>query len=141
MNTFTSATRFILAASSMTGNAQCEQCNISNDIFSNEKIVAIEPRKISTKDIDSTEVNSISINPKKYEKWTRKLEHRFDELLVKEYTREATKEEILEFKELTEARERLKSPRSADEIIAEMNREKAMNDLILALKNYKKYVG
>lgn len=141
MKRFDPATRFIVAATSLAGGSQCEQCSFSNNIFSNESAIAFDLGKVSTESHDTANENSISINSQKYEKWTRKLEDRFDELIVKEYTRSATKEELLEFKELTEVRERLKSPMSADEIIAEMNREKAMNDLISALKNYRKYVG
>ncbi|MBO6103264.1 MAG: hypothetical protein J6P03_08450 [Opitutales bacterium] len=141
MNGLNSATRFIIAATAVAGSSKCEQCKISDDIFSNTDMVAFESGNISTKKVDTTEETPIPVNPQQYEKWTSKLERRFEKLFVKEYLGSASKDELVELRELTEARELFKSPMSADEIIAEMKREKAAQDLIIALKNYKKYVG
>ena len=114
--------------------------SVNANIFSNENVPSLEscPLKAQT---DSSGINSVGIKIGNYKEWNRKLERRFDELIVKTYNKTASEEEYLEFEDLQRAREQFKSPMSADEIIAEMNREEAANKLISALENYRKYVG
>lgn len=129
-------------AVSVAGNIHCDDDSFSvgSDIFSNEKTTLFE-LNVSPKKDDSTKGESIALDSSKYDEWSKPLEKRYDELLVKKYTNRASSGELKEYEELTVARERLLSPMTADEIIAEMNREKAAEDLIKALANYKKYVG
>ena len=75
-----------------------------------------------------------------YDKWTNKLEKRFDILLSKKYENKATESELDEFEELRKARQQLKAPKIKEEIIAEQNREQAINKLIKSIETFKPYI-
>ncbi len=134
-NTIRNATVF---AVSIASGVQSENAYIN--VFSNENTPSISSHSVKAQTTSSGE-SPLGFNIEDYKEWNNKLERRFDALIVKTYTKKASKEELHEFKILKKVREKLKSPMSADEIIAEMNREKAVKELILALENYRKYVG
>ena len=137
MSRIKSVSQAVVIVSSVIGNLQCDK--YVADTFSNEKVLSFET-SVSDKFDTISDVN-ISIENKKYSEWNKTLEKRFDCLLVKKYTKTATKAELIEFAELQQARSELRSPMSADEIIAEKNREEATTELIKAIEKYNKYVG
>lgn len=70
------------------------------------------------------------------EKWTSKHERQFSRLLVLTHTHKATKEERLEFKRLRAIRDKLRSFRSAEEIMAEIKRTELLDSALKALEQY-----
>ena len=136
MSKIKSLPQAVVVISSVLG-LQCDK--YVADAFSNDKTLSFETN-ISDK-IDTISDSNISININKYNEWNKYLEKRFDELLVKKYTNVATPDELNEFAELQQARSSLKYPMTADEIIAEKNREEATTELIRAIEKYNKYVG
>lgn len=70
------------------------------------------------------------------EKWTSKNEKQFSRLLVLTHTHKATLEQRLEFKRLRSIRSKLRSSRSAEEIITEIKRAELLDSALKSLEQY-----
>lgn len=106
--------------------SEIDLLNETSPIFSNS--TTEESRKITTKGEYYPEDH--------IEKWTTKHEKRFDRLLLLFHSHKATPEERAEFKRLRAARNNLKSPRSAEEVVAEIKRSELLDSALKSLEQY-----
>lgn len=74
--------------------------------------------------------------PKELTAWTEHLEHEFDELMIRIGEKIATAEEKDRYRWLKSERRRIKAPRSADEILREYSRQRAMSEVMEAMGKY-----
>jgi hypothetical protein len=70
------------------------------------------------------------------QEWTRVLQHRFNELAVKEALEEISPREAQELEHLTSMRRSYQKPRSADEVLWEYEQRQLTQQLLEILKNY-----
>lgn len=116
--------------------ATSESIQINNSRVDDDCVIA---SNIAEDDLCSSESIPITKNFSKEDlitKWTAKNEKRLDFLIQKVVSDSATELDLSELARLRDVRRRLISPRTAKEIIYDMNFQKIRDELISSLKKY-----
>jgi hypothetical protein len=68
--------------------------------------------------------------------WTKKMEREFRQLALLEATGRLTREQTMRLEELSQSRERLVTPRTPEEILMQLRRDKMVESMAETLRKY-----